>query len=651
MSTTSPNRLMYSREFILGYSHIKKEDVVLSEKIAIMLSPVHSKPKKPLNGQRTPFTKKSLTTTWDPSMDPRMAYSEKKNRTNNTLSNCATRFSTFTPFTPEEYLYRSASSFQNTPYSPTKDISTPTHLRSKSFTPATLTTDSQKENVPNLNSTPLKTPQQLQKRLPKTPITNSSHFGTQTPVRKSTVGNPVTPHVGVSMNHSTDSNSNITVIVSEAPHIDNVSSTNAVSPIIKTPRARHVYHPKSTSPNESTESIDSNTSLNHSRATDATQGTVYVPRATSEASGASSDTQSLSTPPSSPPRNLVSPTIEPRSPAPAGYQGPGTPYKSPKPSKTTPLVMSTPAKGSEELTVAVVGVGVVSAPTLSSATAETAVCSSNPSLPSLPTPVSNAAVATPLKTIASVSATPAKMNASIVAFTPAKSGNGLGYVSLSSTSGTPLKSPKSPRPISPLDEQRLLQRQKQIDYGYRTVGYLRYRLLVTKEQRKPDHPRTPKKTQACSKRSWDGQLKKWRRDLHLWDPDNMDAFRALLNSDLVVGIIATNPELSEIVHIVREKMDNPNATVNEEEDFLSPSKSPAEITNNHLSPRYSSSMSLSTSTSTTASTTSSTSSLPKVSLTTKSPTEIEGSMEKKVSSPSRIPPDGSLQKVARTLVF
>jgi len=154
------------------------------------------------------------------------------------------------------------------------------------------------------------------------------------------------------------------------------------------------------------------------------------------------------------------------------------------------------------------------------------------------------------------------------------------YFSPKSSGSTPYKSPSSPlvrftssksprspiRPISPLDEQRLAQRQKQIDYGYRTVGYLRYRLLVAKDHRKPEHPRTPKKTQGCSKRSWDGQLKKWRRDLHLWDPDNVDAFKALLNSDLVVSIIAANPELAEIVDIVKEKLENPNPDF-DDDDF------------------------------------------------------------------------------------
>ena len=31
-------------------------------------------------------------------------------------------------------------------------------------------------------------------------------------------------------------------------------------------------------------------------------------------------------------------------------------------------------------------------------------------------------------------------------------------------------------------------------------------------------PKTPNKFQVCSKRSWDGQVRKWRRQLHLFDP-------------------------------------------------------------------------------------------------------------------------------------
>jgi len=117
-----------------------------------------------------------------------------------------------------------------------------------------------------------------------------------------------------------------------------------------------------------------------------------------------------------------------------------------------------------------------------------------------------------------------------------------------------------------LDDQRLVQRQKQIDYGYRTVGYVRYRLLVSKEGRKPDHPRTPKKAQGCSKRSWDGQLKKWRRDLHLWDPDNLEAFRAFLNSEVVETLVTANPELDDVVRAVREKLDNPNLKISDDDE-------------------------------------------------------------------------------------
>jgi len=93
------------------------------------------------------------------------------------------------------------------------------------------------------------------------------------------------------------------------------------------------------------------------------------------------------------------------------------------------------------------------------------------------------------------------------------------------------------------------------------IGYLYQRTNVNRII-----PELQKKRQGCSKRSWDGQLKKWRRDLHLWDPDNIEAFKALLNSPIVETIVAANPELADIVKTVREKLDNPNASLADESD-------------------------------------------------------------------------------------
>lgn len=41
--------------------------------------------------------------------------------------------------------------------------------------------------------------------------------------------------------------------------------------------------------------------------------------------------------------------------------------------------------------------------------------------------------------------------------------------------------------------------------------------LALRKHRTKEHPRTPDKTQVCSKRSWDGQISKWRRQLHAFD--------------------------------------------------------------------------------------------------------------------------------------
>ena len=76
------------------------------------------------------------------------------------------------------------------------------------------------------------------------------------------------------------------------------------------------------------------------------------------------------------------------------------------------------------------------------------------------------------------------------------------------------------------DKRRLSQRQKQIDLGKRTDAYRRYAERVPKHARKrkgriPIDPVTPDITKKCSKRSFDGQVKAWKRQLHaLFNDEN-----------------------------------------------------------------------------------------------------------------------------------
>jgi len=95
----------------------------------------------------------------------------------------------------------------------------------------------------------------------------------------------------------------------------------------------------------------------------------------------------------------------------------------------------------------------------------------------------------------------------------------------SSSSAAPAAAaPSTPKKAHapPTAAQRAM-REKQIALGKRTVGYLNYIAQVPVAQRLPSHPRTPDAGKACSKRSMDGQLRQWRRLLHEWDPEVIEA--------------------------------------------------------------------------------------------------------------------------------
>jgi histone RNA hairpin-binding protein len=91
------------------------------------------------------------------------------------------------------------------------------------------------------------------------------------------------------------------------------------------------------------------------------------------------------------------------------------------------------------------------------------------------------------------------------------------------------------------DPHILAQREKQIEFGKNTIGYETFVQTIPKWKRSHSDPWTPDKFRKCSTRSWQGQIRKWRRCLHKWDP-NVDQEQFTCQDAVLCNIDLDNNE-------------------------------------------------------------------------------------------------------------
>jgi len=69
------------------------------------------------------------------------------------------------------------------------------------------------------------------------------------------------------------------------------------------------------------------------------------------------------------------------------------------------------------------------------------------------------------------------------------------------------------------DPNVISRRAKQIEYGKGTAEYKEYIQTIARDERLPQHPKTPNMHRKYSRRAWDGLIRLWRCNLHIWDQD------------------------------------------------------------------------------------------------------------------------------------
>jgi len=81
--------------------------------------------------------------------------------------------------------------------------------------------------------------------------------------------------------------------------------------------------------------------------------------------------------------------------------------------------------------------------------------------------------------------------------------------------------------------ETLRKRQKCINFGKVTAEYQNYVMELPRKKRQPFHPRTPNKFRKCSRRKFDGLIKKWRRLLHAYDenPEQLTSMKHSIDTN------------------------------------------------------------------------------------------------------------------------
>ncbi|KAL7714564.1 Histone RNA hairpin-binding protein RNA-binding domain-containing protein [Entamoeba marina] len=132
-------------------------------------------------------------------------------------------------------------------------------------------------------------------------------------------------------------------------------------------------------------------------------------------------------------------------------------------------------------------------------------------------------------------------------------------VAFNEKASSPYKTPcKFERKVES-DPKRLESRSKQVSYGKATDGYAKYTELVPISERRRCDPKTPDVHQSCSKRSWDGQIRKWRRALHAFD----SAKDAQSLQDVRLKLVVINSTPNKIKTAQTEPINRPRLALQE----------------------------------------------------------------------------------------